>query len=109
MAGEYGVGNAGLWMAQPGCTFMPAAAFNLIVAPPKLTFSPHRAMAPATLKNQLTIIANEREILANQRKILKNQEQLTEHTMSQRKIIRNQEAIIKNQKKIMANQRRGAR
>jgi hypothetical protein len=103
------VNGGRLCLAPPRCTFLPAGALHPSSARSTIHFSIPRPMAPATLKNQLTIIANEREILVNQRKILKNQEQLTEHTSNQRKIIRNQEAIIKNQKKIMANQRRGAR
>lgn len=54
-------------------------------------------MAPATLRNQQRILAQEKVILRNQNRlklILDNQQA----------ILRNQQAIVKNQKRILANQ-----
>jgi hypothetical protein len=56
-------------------------------------------MTPATLKNQLKIIAN-------QRKMLRDQSGLRLVIGNQLRILRNQEAIIKNQRKILANHAR---
>jgi hypothetical protein len=57
------------------------------------------AMAPATLKNQLKIIAN-------QKKMLRDQSGLKLVIGNQSRILRNQEAIIQNQRKILANHAR---
>jgi hypothetical protein len=92
----------GVSESAQACRGRPGRAFytRWVCDKTELNQPKDQAMAQATIKNQMRIIAN-------QNRIIRNQDRLAQIVANQVKIIRNQQAIIKNQKKIIAARAKG--